>query len=219
MKFTKDEALEKLKGILTVDGKKPLRMSEKSLERQLETLMPLVADDEMELDAFVEKIKVSFETMNSNAEKDNADFVRKWNEEHKPDKGGNGEDGGEDRSRDIPEELLNRLKSLEEKELAREAEREQSRLRRELKKTLKEKGVSDDEWCDLMIGETSLDKDTDISAKAESLLKIYNRQESIINTDVTPHSASRSGKALEESFAKIAKRRNERLGYDDEGKD
>ena len=219
MKFTKDEALEKLKGILTIDGKKPLRMSEKSLERQLETLMPLVADDEMELDVFVEKIKVSFETMNSNAEKDNADFVRKWNEEHKPDKGGNGEDGGEDRSRDIPEELLNRLKSLEEKELAREAEREQSRLRRELKKTLKEKGVSDDEWCDLMIGETSLDKDTDISAKAESLLKIYNRQEAIINTDVTPRGASRSGKALEESFAKIAKRRNERLGYDDEGKD
>lgn len=217
MKFTKDEALEKLKGILTVDGKKPLRMSEKSLERQLETLMPLVADDEMELDAFVEKVKVSFETMNSNAEKDNADFVRKWNEEHKPDKGGNGEDD-EGRSPDIPEEFLNRLKSLEEKELAREAEREQSRLRRELKKTLKEKGVSDDEWCDLMIGETSLDKDTDISAKAESLLKIYNRQESIINTDVTPRGASRSGKALEESFAKIAKRRNERLGYDDEGK-
>lgn len=215
MKFTKGEALEKLKGILTIDGKKPLRMSEKSLERQLETLMPLVADDEMELDAFVEKIKVSFETMNSNAEKDNADFVRKWKEEHKTDKGGNGEGN----SPDIPEELLNRLKSLEEKELAREAEREQSRLRRELKKTLKEKGVSDDEWCDLMIGETSLDKDTDISAKAESLLKIYNRQESIINTDVTPHGASRSGKALEESFAKIAKRRNERLGYDDEGKD
>lgn len=218
MKFTKDEALEKLKGILTVDSKKPLRMSEKSLERQLETLMPLVADDEMELDAFVEKVKVSFETMNSNAEKDNADFVRKWNEEHKTDKGGNGE-GNKGSGPDIPEELLNRLKSLEEKELAREAEREQSRLRRELKKTLKEKGVSDDEWCDLMIGETSLDKDTDISAKAESLLKIYNRQESIINTDVTPHGASRSGKALEESFAKIAKRRNERLGYDDEGKD
>ena len=82
MKFTKEEAFEKLKGILTNNGKKTLRMSEKSIEKQLENLMPLVANEEMELSDFVEKVKNTFSVMNSNAEKDNADFVKEWEKNH-----------------------------------------------------------------------------------------------------------------------------------------
>ena len=82
MKFTKEQAFENLKGFLTNNGKKTLRMSEKSINKQLETLMPLVANDEMELADFVEKVKPTFETMNSNAEKDNSDFVKQWEKDH-----------------------------------------------------------------------------------------------------------------------------------------
>ena len=64
MKFTKEQAFEKLKAILTNSGKKPLRMSEQSINKQLETLMPLIASEETELDDFVEKVKPTFETMN-----------------------------------------------------------------------------------------------------------------------------------------------------------
>ena len=46
MKFTKEQAFEKLKGFLTESGKKPLRMTELSLNRQLDTLMPILTNDE-----------------------------------------------------------------------------------------------------------------------------------------------------------------------------
>lgn len=82
MKFTKEQAFEKLKAILTNDGKKTLRMSEKSINAQLDTLMPLIASDETELDDFVEKVKPTFETMNGNAEKDQSAFVEDWNKKH-----------------------------------------------------------------------------------------------------------------------------------------
>jgi len=82
MKFTKEQAFENLKSLLTDGGKKPLRMSEKSINAQLDTLMPLLASDETELNDFVEKVKPTFETMNGNAEHDQAAFVADWNQKH-----------------------------------------------------------------------------------------------------------------------------------------
>ena len=82
MKFTKEQAFEILRSNLTNGGKKTLRMSEKSINAQLDTLIPLVANDEMELNDFIEKVKPTFATMNSNAEKDNSDFIKQWKEQH-----------------------------------------------------------------------------------------------------------------------------------------
>ena len=44
MKFTKEQAFEILRSNLTNGGKKTLRMSEKSINAQLDTLIPLVAN-------------------------------------------------------------------------------------------------------------------------------------------------------------------------------
>ena len=145
MKFTKDEALEKLRGILTNGGKKTLRMSEKSMERQLETLMPLVADDETELDDFIGKVKASFEVMNSNVEKDNSDFVNQWKKDH-PDKDDKDDEKGDERNgggtppATSPElqAILDRMKALEDRNTAIEREKTLSSKRDELKKKLKE---------------------------------------------------------------------------------
>ena len=82
MKFTKEQAFEILRSNLTNGGKKTLRMSEKSINAQLDTLIPLVANDDMELNDFIEKVKTTFATMNSNAEKDNSDFIKQWKEQH-----------------------------------------------------------------------------------------------------------------------------------------
>ena len=81
MKFTKEEAFEKLKGLLTNNGKKDLQMSERSINEQLEVLMPLIANDEMELDDFIVKVKTSFEVMNSNAKKRQFRFRKRMGEE------------------------------------------------------------------------------------------------------------------------------------------
>lgn len=188
MKFTKEQALEKLRGILTNDGKKTLRMSEKSIERQLETLTPLIADDEMELDTFIEKVKASFEVMNSNVEKDNSDFVNQWKREHpekNPDNGGTGGAAPQDPSPEM-KDLLDRMKALEDKNSAMEREKTLSQKRRDLKKKLKDKGISNDEWCDMVMSEISITDDTDVDAKAESLLKLYNKQKAEVKFNVGP---------------------------------
>ena len=188
MKFTKDQALEKLKGILTNGGKKTLRMSEKSIERQLETLTPLIADDETELDVFIEKVKASFEVMNSNVEKDNSDFVSQWKKEHPDQKPNDADTGGKTPPSTSPEmqALLDRMKALEDRNVAMEKEKTLSQKRRDLKKKMKDKGISNDEWCDMVMSEISITDDTDVDAKAESLLKIYNTQKAEVRFNVGP---------------------------------
>ena len=201
MKFTNEQALEKLKDILTNGGKKTLRMSEKSIVRQLETLTPLIADDEMELDAFIEKVRVSFETMNSNVEKDNSDFVNQWKKDH-PENGGDGGDGGKGGSGggDVtpaasPEmqALLDRMKALEDRNSAMEREKTLSQKRRDLKKKLKDKGIANEEWSDMVLSEISINEDTDVDAKAESLLKLYNKQRAEVKYNVGPLGPGKGG--------------------------
>ena len=53
MKFTKDEAYKELVVRMTAKGEK-LNLSERSVNEQLETLISLIANEEMELTDFVE---------------------------------------------------------------------------------------------------------------------------------------------------------------------
>lgn len=211
MKFTEDEAFEKLKGILTNNGKKPLRMSEKSVKKQLETLMPLVANEEMELSDFVDKVKNTFSVMNSNAEKDNADFVKQWEKDHptptqtKPDD-----------TKNEPNEqmvaLQRRLEELEAKETAREKERAVSQKRSDLLKAMKEKGIKDEQWAKDFIAEIAITDDFDIDSKADAYLKIYNKSQASTTTTTTPGSSTGDGNQQKDLLAdakKVMKQRRD----------
>lgn len=180
MKFTKEEAFESLKGILTNGGKKPLRMSEKSINKQLETLMPLIANEEMELKDFVEKVKDTFSVMNSNAEKDNSDFVKQWEKDH-PTPNPNPEPKKDDESKgdDAMAKMLKRLEELENREKAREKEITIAQKRKDLLNAMKEKGIKDEQWSKDLVAEISLTDDFDIEAKAESYLKLYNKSKAV----------------------------------------
>lgn len=213
MKFTKEEAFEKLKGILTNNGKKTLRMSEKSIEKQLENLMPLVADEEMELSDFVEKVKNTFSVMNSNAEKDNADFVKEWEKNHpapEPPKDKKPKD-------DEPGEmaaLLKRIEELEEKEVAREKEMAVSRKRGDLLKAMMDKGIKDEQWAKDFIAEISITDDFDIDSKADAYLKIYNRSQSDTGNGATPKHPGGGNKPDDylANAREVMKRRRAQLG-------
>lgn len=193
MKFTKEQAFEKLKGFLTESGKKPLRMTELSLNRQLDTLMPILADDETELDDFFEKSKESFKTMNSDAEFNNSNFAKnfekefkeQWEKDHpsqevdknKEDEGGNG---------GLSKAVLDRLKALEEKDAMHEAERTKTEKRSELLKKLKEKKVDDTEWLNAYVKKVPINGDTDIDAEVNDALALYNRSNSHFDSNATP---------------------------------
>ena len=193
MKFTKEQAFEKLKGFLTESGKKPLRMTELSLNRQLDTLMPILANDETELDDFFEKGKESFKTMNQDAEFNNSNFAKnfekefkeQWEKDHpsqEVDKNKEGE-GGEEK---LSKAVLDRLKALEEKDAMHEAEKIKTTKRSELIKKLKEKKVDDTEWLNAYVNKVPINGDTDIDAEVNDALTLYNRSNSHFDNNVTP---------------------------------
>lgn len=192
MKFTREEAFEKLKSHLTNNGRKTLRMSEKSLNAQIDTLLPLIADEEMELDTFFDKVKASFETMNANAEKDKADFIKEWKKNNPPksddDEGDEAKDGKG--KNDGEKTLLERIAALEGRIAEEEKAKTIGQKRKELKAKMKEKGIDDSDWADMMVSEISVSDDLDVEAKADSLLKIYNKQKSATSRDWTPGTPS-----------------------------
>ena len=151
MKFTKEQAFEILRSNLTNGGKKTLRMSEKSINAQLDTLIPLVANDEMELNDFIEKVKPTFATMNSNAEKDNSDFIKQWKEQHpeqNPDP--NNPEPKKPTSTDNTEmkALMDRIEALEKENNENKLKAEVAEKRSELVAKMKETGITDTEGVD-----------------------------------------------------------------------
>lgn len=209
MKFTKEEALEKLKGYLTNNGRKTLRMSERSLDGQLDTLMPLIANDEMELDDFFEKVKGSFEIMNSNAEKDKSDFVKEWKTKNADQKAAAQQ---EPEDKDNPnKELLDRIAALEGKIHEEERTKAIGQKRQELKAKMKEAGVADADWTDMVLSEIAITEDLDVKSKADSLVKLYNKQQGASPSERTPGrpSGKQDGKNLFDDVKKLKKQRDE----------
>lgn len=213
MKFTKEEAFEKLKGVLTNNGKKALRMSERSINKQLDSLMPLIADEEMELDDFIGKVKDTFSVMNSNVEKDNSDFVKQWEKDHPvqapPEPIQKSDD---DKPDDATSLILKRLEELEKKENERLKEAVLSRKREDLLKAMKAKGIKDEQWSKAFISEIAISEDMDVEAKADSFLKIYNKsQANNTGNGTTPFGSSSNGgqnKDPLEAARKLMEQRN-----------
>ena len=177
MKFTKEEAFEKLKGLLTNNGKKDLQMSERSVNEQLEVLMPLIANAEMELDDFIGKVKTSFEVMNSNAKKDNSDFIKEWEKNHPVTEPPKNDPPKNNEPSDAMAALLKRIDELEKKNAERDKEVVLAQKRRDLLKAMKDKGIKDENWSKSFIEEISITEDFDVDAKADAYLKIYNKSQ------------------------------------------
>lgn len=211
MKFTKEQAFEKLKAILTNDGKKPLRMSEQSINKQLDTLMPLIASDETELDDFVEKVKPSFETMNGNAEKDRSDFIEDWKKKHPEQQPPQQQ---QQTKSDNPEvqALMDRVAELEKDKKENATKAAIAAKKSELLTKLKEKGITDKDWCNAMVNEISLDENTDVDAKATNLLNLYNKNKS---TYIPKTPGSPSAGVDKDEFEDVRDARKQELGIKD----
>lgn len=219
MKFTKEQAFEKLKGILTENGKKPLRMTEISINRQLDALMPILASEETELDDFVEKSKESFSTMNSNAEYDNSKFAKsfeqefkeKWEKEHQttppitpPTNGGGSEN-------ELMKQMQEELRQLKEDNAKSKAEKEIIGKRSELVSKLKEKKIEDEKWIDAYIKKLPINADTDVETEANDALAFYNISNSHVGSGVTPQGGGSSASVDENEFSRIKKERESRI--------
>jgi hypothetical protein len=173
MKFTKEQLLDALKAKLTANGKH-LSISEKTIKSLSDSHYDLLVSEETEISDLVNKILPQYVSLNGNYEKDNADFIKKWKEDHPEPNPNDTPNPNNDNSSEVEKKLLERLEALERKEAEAEAARLTSVKRGELLKKFKEKGISDDKWIEAYLKKLSISKDTDIEAETTDALGFYN---------------------------------------------
>ena len=185
MKFTKDDACKHLTGKFSEKGQ-TLYISERSINEMLDTLMPLVANDETELEDFVTNVLPAFTTANMNIKNDVSVGIKDYKEKNpvKPVVKKEEED-------DAMAKALARIEELERKNAENENKAQLSNRRWEVVSKMKEKGVKDKEWIDAFLDEVSLDGEGfDVDAKVESYVKMYNKSLAIVDPDITPRNPS-----------------------------
>ena len=187
MKFTKEEARKDLVAKLTAKGEK-LNLSERSINEQLDALMPLIANEETELADFIDKVTPLFKTADANVRNDVsvgiADFKKSYKPEEKKEEVKPEEKKAE--TDEVYAKLLKRLDDLENESKANKAKETVNGLKQSFVAKVKEKGVKDDEWLNFYLETAVIDENFDVDAKAEACLKFYNKSKAGIKTDVTP---------------------------------
>lgn len=191
MKFTKEEAIKELKSQLSSKVEK-IDKWERTITENVETLIALVGEDStIELSDFVAKATPLFNTTQGMLRKENADVAKgleqqitelKAQLEKKEPPKPNPKEPNDD-----VKALLQRLETLENESKAAKLKVKLQDVRKSLIGKLKEKGVKDNEWANLMLDNITLTEDLDIDTKADDLLKLYNKSQSNPNKVVTPN--------------------------------
>lgn len=203
MKFTKQQAFESLKGILTKNGKTP-RMSDRSINDYVDNLLEIEKDnEEIELDAFVAKYQKALVSFNGNIEHEVSsgisDFKSEWEKNHPtqtPPK--------QDPPVDNPElkALMDRLNALEAKNAELEKNNSLKAKRQSLIEKMKEKGIADEDWTRDILEQITISEDMDVDSKADSLVKVYNKYQSTPPpSPTTPRSTRVNGEQPNSSIA------------------
>ena len=182
MKFTKKDAYEHLVSKLLTNKGQTLYISERSVNEMLDTLMPLIANDETELDSFVDSVLPMFKTADLNVKNDVSVGITDFKKSYSPPV------EKKEKETQVSDDsvLLQRLNELENKLKANEAKETASLMRKNFIAKSKEVGVKDDEWLSAYADILNIGDGFDVDAQADSCLKFYNKSLSTIKKDVTP---------------------------------
>lgn len=197
MKFTKDQAYKELVAKMTAKGEK-LNLSERSINEQLDTLIPLIATEESELSDFIEKCLPLFKTADANIRNDVSGGIKtyidanpyKKVETEKVDTKGNKDKGD---GIEVNAELLKRLEALEVELNTAKKEKQIANIRNDVFAKMKGKGVKNDEWINDFLAEIEITEDFDVDSKVDTYVKFYNKSQSKVNYDVSPEGANGGG--------------------------
>lgn len=195
MKFTKEDARKELSSQMTAKGEK-LNLSERSLNEQLDTLIPLLANEETELADFVSKVLPIFKTADANVRNDVSAGIKDYEAKKNEQNGGNNGKKTEEGAQENPFEK--RLAELEAKLANADREARVSAKRAEIISKLKEKGVKDDEWAKTLLGEVNITDDFDVDAKVSSYVTLYNKSHAGYDPNATPGGANGGGDTKKE---------------------
>ena len=192
MKFTKEDACKDLMSKIPSTGE-TLQLSERSISEQVETLLPLLANEETELADFVASVLPIFKTADANIRANVSAQVREYKEKHpnlEPPK----KQEPSKKDDDEVAKLLERINALEKKNADNEKARTLAQRRSDITAIMKEKGVKDGEWINDFLEAVSLEgEDFDATARAESYVKIYNKTKSQVNKNISPEDSNGGG--------------------------
>lgn len=204
MKFTKEEAYKELVALLTAKGEK-LNLSERSINEQLDALIPLIANEETELADFTSKVFSVFKTADANVRNDVSVGITKYKEEH-PIKTQEPKDGKKEEDEQLSE-YVKRIEALEAKLAKEDENRVISGIKNNLTSKLKEKGIKDVEWINSLIDEVSITTDFKVEDKVDAYVQLYNKSKSQTPLVVTPKGGGGSAdvnKYIEDAIAQAA---------------
>lgn len=173
MKFTKEEALKDLMGKIPNKGQ-TLNISERTINEQLDALMPLLTDDDTELSDFVGKVLPIFKVTDGNVRNDVSAAIKSYQASN-PIASNHQSEPKTDVEPQLPKELEERLRALEEENLRIKKEKAITEKKGLLLSKMKEKGVKNTEWAESMLSMMSINEELDIDAKADECVKVYNK--------------------------------------------
>lgn len=185
MKFTKEQAVEQLKGLLT-EGGKTLHLSDRTINENIDDLIPLLVNDETELSDFISKALPFVKRTNANFEKEKADFIKSY----KPTQSQTTQQQ-QPKTPPTDDDALSQLQAqiqqLQDKIEREEKEKALSQVRKNFKSELKSAGIKDDKWIDTYISKIQISEDLDIKEEAKSTLELYNLSRVEIPGGTTPY--------------------------------
>ena len=187
MKFTNEDAYKELVARLTAKGEK-LNLSQRSINEQIEALLPLIANDEMELADFVDKVLPIFKTADANVRNDVSQGIRDYKNENPKDTQPTTTQP-QTTTTTQNDDLLKRIEVLEQQRQAQERELKVKGIKSELTNKLKELGVKSDKWLESLIANITINDDFNVEEKAKGYLELYNTMQSEIDVNITPAEA------------------------------
>lgn len=204
MKFTKEEARKELMSKIPNKGQ-TLNLSERSIDEMLETLMTSLANDETEMNVFIDSVLPIFKTADGNVKNDVSVGITKYKEEN-PIKPIEPKDGKKEEDEQLSE-YIKRIEALEAKLAKEDENRVISGIKNNLTSKLKEKGIKDVEWINSLIDEVSITTDFKVEDKVDAYVQLYNKSKSQTPLVVTPKGGGGSAdvnKYIEDAIAQAA---------------
>lgn len=192
MKFTKEDACKDLMSKIPTKGE-TLQLSERSINEQLETLMPLLANDETELADFITSVLPIFKTADANVRANVSAQVKEYKEKNPIQEPPKKQEPSKKEDDEVAK-LLERINALEQKNADNEKAKALAKRRSDVTAIMKEKGVKDGEWINDFLEAVSLEgEDFDAATRAESYVKIYNKTKSKVNKNLSPEESEGGG--------------------------
>lgn len=191
MKFTKEDANKELVARMTAKGEK-LNLSQRSMNEQVEHLYTLIANEEMELADFVDKVLPFVKTSDANVRNDVSQCIKDYKNQNPIVEPKNNPVTNIEPD-DPNKALLERLEALEKKNRENELKLHNHNIKSSLSSKMKELGIKNAKWIDMMLDNVAITEDFDVDTNAKKYLELYNTMQADVDPSVTPN-ATNGGK-------------------------